>query len=134
MSLEFPMFSPFQPAKLYHGFVYDEEDDIDKQLVNFATCKKIKWIFEGETKVGTFQPISGLIMKEGKFRIRTNSLEDIEEGDLIELQHPTLKKQYFKVCEQPQIEYIFCPKCRQTYPHILLTTISNKHINPREGD
>lgn len=132
MSLEFPMFSPFQPAKLYHGFVYDEEDD--KQFVNFVYHKKIKWVIEDQTRKGTFQPVSGLVIKDGKFRIKTNSLEQIDAGDFIELKHPNLKDRYFKVAEAPVIDGIYCPKYRQTYQHILLTTTSKNEINPTRSE
>jgi hypothetical protein len=130
MNKEYPMYSPFPKARLYKSFIHSNDEDKFKiQLNEFVSHDKIKWIPEKKTDRGIYQPIPSLMVKDGLATIKTNSLAEIENGDIIELRHPALKEKYFVVAETPSIDSVLIPKWRQTFQHLIIKPIEFKEIN-----
>jgi len=124
------MYSPFNPAKHYKGFTYSLNQDVFKeQLNNFASHEKFKWLPESKTEKGTYQLVPSLIMIDGEIKLRTNALFEIENGDIVWLEHPAFKNKYFVVSETPQIDSVLLPRWRQTYQHLVLRPLSFEEPN-----
>lgn len=118
-TFEYPMFSPYEKAKLYKRLTNDmpveikQGEKITVQDNRYVYIGKFRWIEAVEKTESEYQPADGLIVPNGYLTIKTNSLMSFSDGDMLEL-----NGELWTVDGETAIEHIFTPKKVQTYQFI----------------
>lgn len=128
---EMPFYTPNERGKLFkrHTFdgeikVGDSKEAVTAQLSNFVNYKSIKWIMERRLESGRFVPVTNMAVDETSMYIKSNTLEEISQGDVLWLRNGLFPKgEYFIVSGPVEQEFGGYPKQRKTYIHIPLTLI-----------
>ena len=148
-TFEHPMFSPHPPAKLYKRLTNDmtvrvENDKIVQIEFNCKTVKvandgiitvqnnryahigQFRWIEETKKEDTDEQPLDGLIVPNSYLTIKTNSLKEFGEGDVVFLPKDTPFAGLWIIDKGLSIDYIFTPKRVQTYQYLPLSSVGIK--------
>ncbi len=126
---EYPMFSPHPKAKLYKKFTGDvpvelkNNEVITVQQNRYVFSRSIKWVEETAKDSYDEQPIEGLLIGNSYITIKTNTLAEITDGDLIELPHDTSLGGMWIVQDGASVEHTYTPKAVQTFRHVPLSSL-----------
>jgi len=135
MQYELPMWSPHPRAKLFKRYVFNSEvEREDGEKIKFENNKYVchktfKWQRESDLSVGKVQPIKGLIDEQANVTIRSTTVLEMHEDDIVFLQS-TVSSQgaYFNIKSVSQ-DYIYCPKQVKSFVHLELESISREDIS-----
>ncbi len=145
-TVEYPMFSPNDKAKLYKRLTNDmpikvEDGKIIQVEINGKTLVvgdngiitvqgnryvyvgKFRWIDDTSKQDTVEQPIDGLIIPNSYITIKTNSLKTFNDGDVIELPKPSPLAGLWIVTDGKTSDYIYTPKQVQTYQYLPLSSV-----------
>lgn len=128
---ELPFYSPHRKAKLYSQHdervrlplnpeeLMGEEEyrNWQMEMNQYRNYKEFKWVFDGEIQnTQSAEATPGLIDRCTFATIKTNSLHDIQPGDVLRLQCVQFPNgKYFIITGQVKQEYAYTPKMRPTY-------------------
>jgi hypothetical protein len=133
MAKEVPFYSPHERAKLFQRFTFDKEIEVgdtkevlDAQFSNFVNHKRIKWLLEKRLENGRYVPFANAAIDDENVYIKSNTLEDISQGDVIWLKCPIFPKGvYLIVAGTVEQDFGYYPKMRKVFVHVPLKTIYN---------
>lgn len=130
MEREIQMYSPHPNGRLFSRFTHQHDikvgaDKILAELNTYACYNSLRWVIETDIQEGTSQPIQGLFINATHLTIKTNCVKEINEGDIIFLQSPSLwpKGKYFIVDDKVKIDLISVPKQKKLFQHIPLRSL-----------
>lgn len=101
----------------------DNLNTITVQGNNYVYAGNLTWTETTAEEGIDEQPIKGLIIKNSYITIRTNSLKQIDEGDIIELPNDTASGGMWIVQEGGNVERIYTPKPVQTFQNLPLSSL-----------
>lgn len=128
MAYEYPMFSPHPKAKLYKRLTNDttvkvnEADTITVQSNRYAFTSKLKWIEYTEKQDTDEQPLDGLVVPNSYITIQTNSRENFDDGDIIQIVGDTPLAGFWLVMDGKSTDYVYSPKQVQRFQYLPLSS------------
>lgn len=127
-SIEYPMWSPHKRAKLYKRYtgnqaVVAQGETIVVQNNRYVLSGRIKWVEETPKESNDEEPIGGLLVENEYLTIKTNSLLEVGDGDIIELPKDSPFAGLWVVQSGKTIDHIYTPKPLQTYQHLPLSSL-----------
>ena len=128
MMHQIPMWTPFEPAKLFKQYtdvvpIELLENDvttavINAELNNYVCHFTFLWQLVDDVSRGKNMPIQGLFMDSESLTIRTNSRKDFQVGDIVQLKlHDKPTRYQIKDLRQM---YGYFPKKNKTYLYMNL--------------
>lgn len=135
MQKELPFWSPHKRAKLFKRYIFGSTiERPDGEKIQFENDRYIcyhtfKWQLESDISTGKVQPIKGRIENESNVTIRSTTLLEIQESDIVFLQSIVgAKGMYFMVGAVSQ-DYIYAPKPIKSFVHLILSSLATDSIS-----
>ena len=100
------MWTPNAPAKLYTRHTIEKpldftDHEIRTEVNKYIKHKTFNWVEDSETQEEEVQPMAGLDSGTYSFSIRTNSLDDILQGDVVWLRNSVFPDGEFFIVADP---------------------------------
>lgn len=127
-TVEYPMFSPNTKAKFYKRYTGDipfelkDNETITIQRNRYVYVGTFRWIETTTKQDADEQPLDGLIVPNAYITIKTNSLKEFHDGDVVELPKDSPLAGLWLIMDGKTADYIYTPKPVQTYQYLPLSS------------
>jgi len=132
---ELPFWSDHPRAKLFKRYIYASEmerpDGIKIKFENesYVSYHSFKWQLESSMSTEKVSYIKGLVENQSSPTIRSSTLLDIQEDDIVFLQSSVSSKGVYYIVNAVEQDYIRCPKMRKSLVHLSLSSIATESIS-----
>ena len=129
MAQEYPMFSPNKKAKLFKRLTNDlpvelkDGEVITVQDNRYVCVGKFRGIENTQKEDVDEQPLNGLIIPNSYITIKTNSLKEFDDGDVVMLPKGSPLAGLWIISDGKTTDYVYTPKQVQTYQYLPLSSV-----------